>query len=771
MLTLSIESMIVYRLEITPQKVSIRLEERGVKRVFYLDTLAKEDRSILNYLSKKFRTTDPIQNIEANLEFLQIVAKTGRLYFKNLKIELANPTKIYWKEQNGIYTAFLGEIPLAECEYVAFGWALLKESIIPLVTNVAWKWIDLFTKGPLSLEGVQKKKFLDEEPPILSKQTQIIPELQLTDGTGCFANLIKGDEKDLFEVGFIRKVVGKSSYYCPGDKVHEALSLLLAVGWKVLSVTGKPIVTQTSIFWDVRVEGANLAVRGTLCFKDLETTLENAMKTNGLFVEMETGVGLIERKKIAEIEGEWRNEKLIVKKGILSFLEGDKVNWQEGLQKMVEGLRCLEKIEFAQVGPLFRGTLLPYQQQGVNFLAFLKKWGFSGLLADEMGLGKTVQVLAFFSHLRTNLPFLVIAPSSLLYQWKQEILRFLPSMPVSIYAGPDRKLFHDQGVVITSYAILRLDEEILSRKLFEVIVLDEANAIKTATTLTAKAACRLQGNFRISLTGTPMENRMDELVSQFRFLMPSYVMTDSRQMKPFILRRKKKDVEIQLPEKIEQIAWVEMNEAQGALYEKYMSEFKSGLLAKVEIDGLSTHRMEVLEAILRFRQICVDPRLVGECIVGSKIERILEDIDSRKTLIFSQFTSMLKIIASELKKQGKKVLYLDGDVKGEERSRLVTQFQEDPETTVFLISLKAGGVGLNLTQAETVFLMDPWWNEAVESQAIARAHRMGQKKSVFVKRYVTPNTIEEKMLSLKEKKSAAAELLLDAEEDLMQLFF
>jgi superfamily II DNA or RNA helicase len=763
--------MILYRLEITPQKGTIRLEERGVKRVFYLDTLVREDPSILDYLKKKFRPTDPIQNIEVNLEFLQIVAKTGRLYFKNSKINLASPTKIYWKEHNGIYTAVLGDIPLAECEYVACGWALLKESILPIVTNVAWKWVELFRKGPVALEGAQKKKFLDEEPPILSTQTQIIPELHLTDGTGCFANLIDGDEKDLFEAGFIRKIVGKSNYYCSGDKVHEALSLLLAVGWKVSSAIGKPIVAQTSISWDIREEKENLAVRGIIHFKDLETNLKNAMKTTGLFVEMEKGVGLLERKKIGEIQGEWRDEKLIVKKGILPFLEGDKVTWQEGLEKMVEGLKGVEKIELAPPGPTFHGTLLPYQQQGVNWLAFLKKWGFSGILADEMGLGKTVQVLAFFSHLRTNLPFLVVAPSSLLYQWKQEIHRFLPDMSVSIYAGPDRKLHHHQGVIITSYAILRIDEEILSRELFEVIVLDEANAIKTASTQTAKAACQLQGNFRISVTGTPMENRMDEIVSQFQFLMPHMALTDSWQMKPFILRRQKKDVEIQLPEKIEQITWVEMNEAQVALYEKYMTQFKSGLLAKVEKEGLSAHRMEVLEAILRFRQICVDPRIMGESILGSKIERILEDIDSRKTLIFSQFTSMLKIIASELEKRGRKVLYLDGEVKAEERLRLVAQFQEDPESTIFLISLKAGGVGLNLTKAETVFLMDPWWNEAVENQAIARAHRIGQKKSIFVKRYITPNTIEEKMLSLKEKKNAAAELLLEAEENLLQLFF
>lgn len=764
--------MIVYHLEVSLQKIAIRVAENGSKRILYLDTL-KDDKPVTEFLKKIFRSTDPIQFLEANLETFQLLANTGRLFYKNTRLQCASPSKLYWKDVNGTYSAILGDIPLVECQYVGRGWALWKDSIIPIVTDVAWKWVELFVKGPISLEGVQKKKFLDEAPPVITKNVEVIPELILTDATGCFANLrYKNDEQDLLESGFIRKIVGSSSYYCPGDKVHDAISLLLAVGWRVISANGKRVFSQTSVSWDVREEKGSLAIRGVVRFQELEVPLHKAMKSGGLFVETETSVGLLERKKFAEIQGEWDGETLRVKKGTLSFLEGDVVKWEEGLQKMIEGLRDDNLVELALPGDSFQGKLLPYQQKGVNFLAFLKKWGFSGLLADEMGLGKTVQVLAFFSQLRTNLPLLVVAPSSLLYQWKQEIHRFLKS-PVMIHAGSERlkDLTDIQGIIITSYAILRMDEEIFSKIAFEVIVLDEANAIKTAGTLTAKAACRLKGNFRISLTGTPMENRFEELLSQFQFLMPDFVVKDPRQLKPFILRRKKKDVEIQLPEKNEQITWVEMNEPQAALYETYLSQFKSGLLAKVEKDGMNAHRMEVLEAILRLRQITVDPRLVSDLNEGSKIERLLEDIEERKTLIFSQFTSMLKLIAESLEKQGRKYLYLDGDVSSEERARLVTQFQEDPEPTIFLLSLKAGGVGLNLTAAETVFLMDPWWNDAVEQQAIGRAHRIGQKKSIIVKRYLTPNTIEEKMLRLKEKKNAAAELLLDAEEiDLLQLF-
>ncbi len=764
--------MIRYKLEITP-KLSICPEEIGLKRIFYLDTIL--DKSVVDFLRKKYRPTDPILHIEANMETLQMIAKTGRLFFKNRLLHWSNPAKLYWKEVNGTYCAILGDIALEKCHFVACNWALYEDLMIPIVTDVSWKWVELFVNGPVVLEGVQKKKFLDEDPPIISTQEMVIPELILTDNTGCFANLRKGDqnaEKDLLEAGFIRKQIGSSHYYCQADKVHEALSLLIAVGWKIFAHSGKPILPQSGVEWNVSEERGKIAIRGKVCFKDLGIELASVMKTKSLFIEMEGAVGLIERKKF-EIQGELSVDAMLVNKGLLFFLVGEKVLWGENLQEMIEGLRNGEGVELAMPGVSFQGKLLPYQQKGVNFLAFLKKWGFSVLLADEMGLGKTVQVLAFFSHLRTNFPLLVVVPSSLLYQWKQEVHRFLPKMEVYIHAGINRltDLTQVQGIIITSYSILRIDEEILSSIQFEVVALDEANAIKTAGTMTAKAACRLKSHFRIAISGTPMENRFDELLSQFQFLMPGFAITDPRQIKPFILRRKKRDVEIQLPEKIDQIVWVEMSESQAALYEKYISEFKNGILAKIEKDGISIHRLEVLEAILRLRQICVDPRLVGSEIHGSKMELLLDDLEESKTLIFSQFTGMLKLIAKTLDQQGKKYLYLDGEVTTENRARLVASFQEDPESTLFLMSLKAGGVGLNLTAAETVLIMDPWWNDAVEQQAIGRAHRIGSKKSVIVKRYLTPNSIEEKMLHVKEKKSMAAELLLDGEEiDLLSLF-
>lgn len=824
--------MLLYRLEFAPQKLIIRIEESGSRRILYLDTLkilAKEDdKPALAFLTKIHlrspnisRSLDTVSfqiievSLEQSLEALKLLSKTGRLYFKNICLQSSweKIAKIYWKgDERGSFSAVLQwnsqEISLEQCEHLSLQWGLIQGTLFPLATDVPWKWVELFLKGPIVLQGAQKKKFLDEEPPIvwkektITKPLEVFPELVLSDATGCFANLwmeysglgriafddlspailgrarLKKEEesweKDLLESGFSRKIVGASRYYCPGDKTQETLHFLLDLGWKIFGLSGKRILRQTSASWDVREENGKIAIRGKVHFGTLEASLKSSMQSRSLWVELEgNNVGLLDRKKWASLEGEWEEDVLVIKKSGLkalsSVFQGDQVRWESRLCQMVEGLQEGAILEEVLPGSSFQGTLLPYQQKGLDWLFFLQKWGFSGLLADEMGLGKTVQVLAFFSLLRTNLPILVVAPSSLLYQWKQEIHRFLPNTPVYIHAGPDRNLTNlSQGICITSYAVLRLDEERLSKIEFEVIVLDESNAIKTSTTLTAQVSYRLQGKFRIALTGTPIENRTEELLSQFKFLMPDFHVPhlDSlkKQIRPFIMRRKKEDVAMELPEKMEQITWVEMNEEQEALYQDYMSRAKGGLLKKIEEEGIAKHRMEALETILRLRQICLDPRLVGGNTIGAKLDLLLDDVEDRKVLIYSQFTSMLQLIGKELMQRGKDFLYLDGSVSAQNRAHLVQQFQEDPKASIFLLSLKAGGVGLNLTAAEYVILFDPWWNEAVEQQAIDRAHRLGQKKTVIAKRYLIPNSIEEKMLRLKEKKRGIAELLLEGEE-------
>jgi len=390
------------------------------------------------------------------------------------------------------------------------------------------------------------------------------------------------------------------------------------------------------------------------------------------------------------------------------------------------------------------------------------------------------------------LPILIVAPTSLLFNWQREMAKFWPGAKVYVHSGADRlKHLQDQSIVLTSYALLRIDQELFSSTRFEAIALDESQAIKSHTSQVARAAFQLNGRFKIAITGTPVENRSDELWSQFKFLMPDLLGEKNefqqleaesirRKIKPFFLRRRKVDVQIDLPEKIDRPVWVAMTEEQQMLYDKTLSSFKGGLLKKVEADGLQAHRMEVLEVILRLRQICCDPRLAGGVAPGGKAELlkiIVEELvqDGKKGLIFSQFTSFLRVIQKDLREIGIEPLYLDGSISGEARGELVRRFQEEQKPHIFLLSLKAGGVGLNLTAAESVILLEPWWNEAVERQAIDRAHRIGQKNALLVSRYLTPDAIEEKILSIKARKDSIADQLLtdDAVEwaptDLLEL--
>ena len=678
--------MLIYKVEKRGRTLLVRLSQQGSRRLLYLDTLKtlaqESDKEALALLIKIQRQTS--QNLDTLSferievppihveEALRLMRKTGRL---------------------------VGDLaPSVEAPLQVFPRLLLKER--------SGCFADLWMEY-----GIGRVAFDDFAPTVKGR-----PRLKKEEA---------GWEKDLLEAGFVRKIVDDSHYYCPSEKVKEALELLLSVGWHIEQPSGKRVSRQI----EVSEEKGRIVIRGA--FRGL---LDPSLQMSGV----------------------WEGETLCLKKHQVSALFpllGDAaVNWEEKLLLLTEGLKRGREKEAALPGPSFRGTLLPYQQKGVDWLQFLYQSGFSGLLADEMGLGKTVQVLAFLSRLRTNLPVLIIAPTSLLFNWRSEIARFLPE---------------GLNVVLTSYTSLRLSPESYFQTPFEVIVLDESNAIKTATTQTARAACRLQGRFKICLSGTPIENRPDEIWSQFHFLMPDLIERNSEalksQIRPFILRRRKEEVQIDLPEKIEQLTWIEMGEEQKELYCSY----KQGL----RLDGAG--QMEILEAILRLRQICCDPRLIGAQGASAKTEQLISDVkealaEQRKILIYSQFTSMLQLIRDEFPE----ALYLDGSTSSEERGRLVQAFQEGANP-LFLLSLKAGGVGLNLTAADTVFLFDPWWNEAVERQAIDRAHRIGQKKTVIAKRYLTVGTVEEKMLELKKQKQKTADQLLELEgwtqEDLFLL--
>lgn len=795
--------MLQYLISFQGACLFLKIEEKGApRRVLYWDTLqalsSQRDMEALLFFKKILtRFSRDSETLSFNkieipaadvLEALCLLAKTGLPLLSEWRI----PAKLSWRgDDAGLFSAWLQRgdeaIPIEACEKIFPAWCIWRGKAFPVDSPLPWKWVEPFLKGPIFLEGTRKKRFLEEEPPIQWLKSEAPPRLHLTDSTGCFANLERQNpewEKDLHEAGYMRKTVGASHYFCPGDQVREALALLLDVGWEIF-LLGKRLFRQTKVEWDLREVNGCVAVRGIAFFQEQQIPLCPALKQARLFVELDGGcAGLLDRTKGELPEGEWVGETLRVKRTELSqlipLLDSSEVQWEEALFRTVRGLKERADLEAAPAGPGFQGELLPHQQKGLDWLWFLYNQGFSALLADEMGLGKTVQVLAFFSRIRTNLPILIVAPSSLLYHWQAEIRRFLPEASAIVHTGAARGSKVPQcQYLITSYALLRTDVEILTETDFEAIVLDESHAVKTFTTQTAKAACRLRGRFRIALNGTPIENRAEEIASQFRFLMPGLIQNieaDVGKIKPFILRRKKD--ELDLPDKMEQISWIEMVEEQRQLYGSYIEGIKTGLLKKVAESGTAAHRMEILEAILRLRQIAADPRLVGKEFKGAKIERLLLDVEEamqekRKVLIYSQFTSMLALIGQELCWP---FLYLDGSVAPLERTERVRRFQEDPGIPLFLLSLKAGGVGLNLTAADYVLLFDPWWNEAVENQAIDRAHRIGQKKTVIAKRYITPSTIEEKMLQIKSDKREKAEALLESsaafnwtEEDLLHL--
>jgi hypothetical protein len=451
-------------------------------------------------------------------------------------------------------------------------------------------------------------------------------------------------------------------------------------------------------------------------------------------------------------------------------------------------------------------VLRPYQKEGAGWLLFLRTHGFGGILADDMGLGKTAQVLAHLRAVKQSGaarcgPSLVVCPSSLVFNWEAEARKFTPELRVLALHGAERRgLFAEIpscDLVLTSYALLWRDAEHYRGLEFDTVALDEAQHIKNRQTQNAQAVKAVRARHKLVLTGTPVENSVLDLWSLFDFLMPGYlgaaedfrqryeipIMRDrnaeaqarlARRLRPFVLRRLKREVAADLPEKIEQVSFCELNPEQRAVYQQVLEAGRREVLDAVNAQGVAGSRMVVLTALLRLRQICCDLRLLktpGAAAVSGKVElfgELLEEVldGGHRALVFSQFTSMLALLREELSSQKIRFCYLDGSTT--DRARVVDQFQRDADVPVFLISLKAGGVGLNLTGADTVIHFDPWWNPAVEAQATDRAHRLGQKRVVTSYKLITRGTVEEKILSLQTRKRALTQGLLGGEETLAE---
>jgi superfamily II DNA or RNA helicase len=469
-------------------------------------------------------------------------------------------------------------------------------------------------------------------------------------------------------------------------------------------------------------------------------------------------------------------------------------------KKLLKKIENFKEIESIPVPKKFKGKLRPYQKQGLDWLNFLHEFGFGGILADEMGLGKTVQTLSFLQHLKDNgnkKPTLIIVPTSIITNWYYEAQRFTPDLKVLVLHGPGRKtLFskiRDHDLIITSYALLRLDYRELERVSYSCLILDEAQNIKNDQAATTKAAKSIRAERRLALSGTPTENRPMELWSIMDFLMPGYLGTGDffkkhfekpileigtqhpaaehlrAKVKPFLLKRKKADVEKDLPPKVESVIHVEMTPAQQAIYVEMLADIRPRIMGEIAEKGVAGASVSILAALLRLRQICNHPQSIDafkdfKDLNSGKFnalqELIEEALDSnRKILLYSQFVSMLGLMREWLDQKGIPYLYLDGRTKN--RQDLVDKFNKEDSTRLFLISLKAGGVGLNLTGADTVVIYDPWWNPAVEDQAADRAHRIGQKKAVAVYRLVTENSIEQRIMDLKAKKAQLVDALLN----------
>jgi len=456
----------------------------------------------------------------------------------------------------------------------------------------------------------------------------------------------------------------------------------------------------------------------------------------------------------------------------------------------------------------FRGALRPYQAEGLGWFSFLRELGFGGCLADDMGLGKTVQVLAMLEQRRRaagsdRRPSLVVAPRSVVFNWKAEAARFTPELRLLDHSTPDRIRAADHfaqfDVVLTTYALLRREAEFFADVEFDYAILDEAQAIKNAASQAAKAAMLLRAQHRLALSGTPVENHLGELGSLFEFLNPGMLRAKStgvtkllrhagskapdaavartmlaRAVRPFILRRTKTQVAPELPDRVEQTIWCELEPKQRKLYDELRDFYRASLLGRVAEKGMNSSKIHILEALLRMRQAACHPGLVDKKRVGetsAKLEALFEELPNlieggHKVLVFSQFTSLLAIVRSEVRKRNLQHAYIDGATR--DREAEVQRFQNDPAVPLFLISLKAGGLGLNLTAAEYVFLLDPWWNPAVEAQAIDRAHRIGQSRNVFAYRLVARDTIEEKILQLQQNKRALADAIIGEENSILR---
>jgi SNF2 family DNA or RNA helicase len=582
---------------------------------------------------------------------------------------------------------------------------------------------------------------------------------------------------------------------------EKIIAILDKLGIDVFAEKQKIQTSKTSSF-QVSPSGVDwFEIAGGVEFADDLYTLPMILKSarEGSFIKLKNGnLGMIPKKwldyaaKISDL-GDTKNEKIILHKSrAMALEEVAKENYFSGneLVSFVQKISSHRKIEQVSESKLFQGKLRDYQRFSLGWFELLEDVGLGGCLADDMGLGKTVQVLAHLQKrkilTKKKSKILIVCPKSVLGNWQEEAAKFTPNLKTAVYEGRNRKAIlsqKDVDLIFINYALIRNDIAELSEMVFDYIILDEAQHIKNASSLIAKSIFALKANHRLALSGTPVENHIGELFSIFNFLIPGVykkfanvsgkndkaIKLVAKSLSPFILRRTKKEVLTELPEKTEQNIYCEMSSAQKKHYDELKEYAVKSLTQNLEVDGLSKSKFMILESLTRLRQAACHPGIISkdfqEMEAGKFVvlKGMLEELwsEGHKVVVFSQFTSLLKLCRSYLSLDETNSAYLDGQTKN--RDEVIKSFKNKNAIQTFFISIKAGGFGLNLTDANYCFLLDPWWNPAVEAQAIDRIYRMGQKKTVTAYRLIAQGTIEEKILELQKNKKLLTDEILENE--------
>jgi non-specific serine/threonine protein kinase len=537
--------------------------------------------------------------------------------------------------------------------------------------------------------------------------------------------------------------------------------------------------------------------------------IKKALNNKQQFVQLNDGtLGILPEewlKKYALLfrVGEGRTDKLKLSRYHLSVIDElyENRNAEEltiQLEEKYERIREFDKINEIEAPENLQHILRPYQVGGYQWLNYLHEVGWGGILADDMGLGKTVQALSFLQHYyehHGDMKALVVCPTTLIYNWENEIKKFTPTLEYYIHHGPLRSrdvgVLNEHHIIITTYGTLRSDIKTLVQIPLDYVILDESQAIKNPSSKVTKAASLLNAKHRLCMSGTPLQNNTFDIYAQMNFLNPGMLGSveffrqefavpidkfgEAEQKEhlkkilyPFILRRTKEQVAKDLPDKTETVLFCEMDDEQRRIYDAYRNDYRSKIMGTIEEQGIQRSQLTILQGLMKLRQICDSPAILNEdekfpnhSIKLEELAReITENIGNHKALIFSQFLGMLALIKEKLTHLGVKFEYFDGSTSAPDREKAIQAFQNNEETRVFLISLKAGGVGLNLTAADYVYIVDPWWNPAVEQQAIDRTHRIGQTKNIFAYRMICKDTIEDKIMQLQEKKRLLAKELI-----------